>query len=60
MSAKKKSIPKSSKAKGRGRKKISLNPSNALIVKHTVEKETLFPKKLEKANKLLENAVLLD
>ena len=60
MPAKKKNVQKPSKAKANRRKKISLDPSNALIVKHTVEKETLFPKKLIKINKLLENAVLLD
>ena len=60
MPAKKKNIQKSSKPKAKRRKKISLDASNVLIVKHTVEKGTLFPKKLKKMNKMLENAVLLD
>jgi hypothetical protein len=60
MPAKKKNIQKPGKAKGKRRKRISLDASNILIVKHTVEKGTLFPKKLKKMNKMLGNAVLLD
>jgi hypothetical protein len=43
-----------------GRKKLSLAASNVVIVRHTIEKETLFPEKLKKINKMLENAELMD
>lgn len=42
------------------RRKPSLDASNVVIVRHTVEKETLFPEKLKKINKMLENAELMD
>jgi hypothetical protein len=60
MPAKKRTIQKPVKAKAKRKNKISLDASNVLIVKHTFEKETLFPKKLAKINKILKNAVLLD
>ena len=60
MPLKKKNTQKLSKAKAQRKKKISLDASNVLIVKHTVEKGTLFPKKLKKINKMLGNAMLLD
>jgi hypothetical protein len=56
MPVKKKHIRKPSKR----RKKLSLDASNVVIVRHTVEKETLFPEKLKKINKMLENAELMD
>ena len=56
MPVKKKNIRKPSKK----RKKLSLDASNVVIVKHTVEKQTLFPEKLKKINKLLENAKMMD
>jgi hypothetical protein len=42
------------------RKKPSLDSSNVIIVMHTVEKETLFPEKLKKANDMLSKAKMLD
>ena len=42
------------------RKKPSLDSSNVVIVMHTVEKETLFPEKLKKANEMLSKAKMLD
>ena len=56
MPPRKKTIRKSNKR----RKKLSLDTSNVVIVKHTVEEETLFPEKLKKINKMLENAKLMD
>ena len=56
MPVKKKNIRKPSKR----RKKLSLDAANVVIVKHTVEKQTLFPEKLKKINKMLENAKMMD
>jgi len=56
MPAKKKNIRKSSKK----RKKLSLDTSKVVIVKHTVAEESLFPEKLKKVNKMLENTKLMD
>jgi hypothetical protein len=51
--AKKKNIRK-------GRKKSLPNSSKAVVVVHTVEKETLFPEKLKKANEILSKTKFLD
>jgi hypothetical protein len=51
--AKKKNIRKS-------RKKPLLNSSKTVIVVHTVEKETLFPEKVKRANEILSNTKFLD
>jgi len=45
---------------GKKRRKLPLDASNIVIVIHTHEKETLFPEKLARVNKMLENAVLMD
>ncbi len=42
------------------RKKRNLDSSKVVVVMHTIEKETLFPEKLKKINKMLSNAELLD
>ncbi len=51
--AKKKNIRKS-------RKKSLLSSSKAVVVVHTVEKETLFPEKLKRANEILNKTKFLD
>jgi hypothetical protein len=41
-------------------RKKSLNSSKTVIVVHTVEKDTLFPEKVEKAKRILSNTKFLD
>jgi hypothetical protein len=45
---------------GKSRKKNLLDSSNVVVVMHTIEKETLFPEKLEKANEILRNTKFID
>lgn len=42
------------------RNRPSLDSSNVVVVMHTIEKETLFPEKLKKANEMLSKAEMLD
>jgi hypothetical protein len=42
------------------RKTSIMDASNVVIVRHTTEKETLFPEKLKKVNEMLKNCKMLD
>lgn len=53
-------MPVKKKINIRKKKKLSLDSSNEVIVMHTVEKETLFPKKLAKMNDMLSKVEMLD
>ncbi len=44
----------------KSRRQRTLDSSNVALVMHTVEKETLFPEKLKRANEILSKTKFLD